>query len=113
MEQKHATIFCDIDGTILKYRKFGTYESEMPQVIPSTLEYLKKEKANGSFIVLTSARPLDLYAFTQNEMIRCGVPFDRILLGIGRGVRYLINDKDPGDDKDRAVAINLERDSGF
>ncbi len=110
---KNSTIFCDIDGTIFKYRKFGTYEETIPEVIQSTLDYLVKEKEKGSFIVLTTARPDMLYSHTMKELIRCKVPFDRIITGIGRGVRYLVNDMDPEKEGERAVAINLVRDQGF
>ena len=110
---KNSTIFCDIDGTIFKYRQFGTYEETIPEVIQSTLDYLNKEKEKGSFIVLTTARPDMLYSHTMKELIRCKVPFDRIITGIGRGVRYLVNDMDPEKEGERAVAINLVRDQGF
>ena len=110
---KHNTIFCDIDGTIFKYRQFGTYEQTLPEVIQSTLNYLNNEKEKGSFIVLTTARPETMIGHTMKELIRCKVPFDRLIMGIGRGTRYLINDRDPGFDVDRAVSINLERDEGF
>jgi ribonucleotide monophosphatase NagD (HAD superfamily) len=112
MEKKN-TIFCDIDGTIFKYRKFGTYEETLPEVIQSTLDYLNEEKSKGSYIVLTTARPDMLHAHTIKELIRCKVPFDRLLTGIERGVRYLINDMDPEKEGERAVAINLVRDQGF
>jgi hypothetical protein len=111
--EKKDTIFCDIDGTIFKYRKFGTYEETLPEVIQSTLDYLNKEKEKGSFIVLTSARPDMMYGHTMKELIRFKIPFDRIVLGIGRGVRYVINDMDPEKEGERAVAINLVRDAGF
>lgn len=110
---KNNTIFCDIDGTIFKYREFGTYEDTLPEVIQSTLDYLNEEKSKGSFIVLTTARPLTMTGHTMKELIRSKVPFDRIVMGIGRGTRYLINDKDPESDSDRAVSINLMRDKGF
>jgi hypothetical protein len=111
--EKKSTIFCDIDGTILKYREFGTYEETIPEVIQSTLDYLNQERQKGSFIVLTSARPEMLYSHTMKELIRCKVPFDRIILGIGRGARYLINDMDPASDDPRAYGINLIRDLGM
>lgn len=111
--EKKDTIFCDIDGTIFKYRKFDTYEENLPEVIQSTLDYLNEEKSKGSYIVLTTARPDMLYSFTMMELIRCKVPFDRLITGIGRGVRYLINDMDPEKEGERAVAINLFRDQGF
>ena len=112
MEKKN-TIFCDIDGTIFKYRKFETYENSLPEIIPSTLEYLNKERDKGSYIVLTTARPDMLHSFTLKELIRFKVPFDRLLTGIGRGTRYLINDMDPEKEGERAVSINLVRDKGF
>jgi hypothetical protein len=34
-------------------------------------------------------------------------------MGIERGARYVINDKDPNVEDDRAVAINLVRDQGI
>lgn len=110
---KNNTIFCDIDGTIFKYRKFDTYEETLPEIIQSTLDYLNEEKSKGSFIVLTTARPETMIGHTMKELIRCKVPFDRLIMGIGRGTRYLINDKDPELDEDRAVSINLVRDKGF
>jgi hypothetical protein len=113
MIEKKNTIFCDIDGTIFKYRKFGTYEDTLPEIVPSTLEFLNKEKEKGSFIVLTSARPQTLIGHTMKELIRMKVPFDRLVLGIERGVRYLINDRDLDSDEDRAIAINLDRDKGI
>ena len=30
--KKYKTIFCDIDGTIFKYRKFETYKTTQPEV---------------------------------------------------------------------------------
>jgi len=111
--EKKSTIFCDIDGTIFKYRKFGTYEETLPEVIPSTLEYLNQEKAKGSYIVLTSARPEMLIGHTMKELIRMKVPFDRLLLGIGRGPRIVINDMDPQNQEPRALSINLIRDEGI
>ena len=39
MEKKN-TYFCDIDGTIFKYRKFETYETTKAEGIDSTISYL-------------------------------------------------------------------------
>ena len=43
---KKNTIFCDIDGTIFKYRKFETYTSSPAEPIPSTIEYLRQQNLN-------------------------------------------------------------------
>ena len=44
---KKNTYFVDIDGTILKYRKFETYENTDAEPIPSTVEYLQNVKKEG------------------------------------------------------------------
>ena len=110
---KKETYFVDIDGTIFKYRKFETYETSAAEVVDSTLDYLLKKKADGHMIVLTTARPDWLYTHTVNELKVNNVPFDRLVMGIERGPRYLINDMDPNNPGERAIAINIERDCGI
>jgi hypothetical protein len=112
MEKKN-TIFCDIDGTIFVYRKFETYTQTKPEVIPSTLKYLKEQSELGHMIVLTTARPQYLEVHTIKELIEAEVPYDKLIMGIERGPRYLINDLDPNKEGLRAFAINLIRDKGF
>ena len=112
MEKKN-TIFCDIDGTIFVYRKFETYTQTTPEVIPSTLRYLKEQSELGHMIVLTTARPEYMLTHTIKELIEAEVPYDKLIMGIERGPRYLINDMDPNQEGLRAFAINLIRDRGF
>ena len=110
---KKNTYFVDIDGTIFIYRKFETYESTTAEVIESTKEFLLKKKEEGHMIVLTTARPDWLYNHTVNELKVNNIPFDRLVMGIERGPRYLINDMDPNNPGERAIAINLERNGGI
>jgi hypothetical protein len=111
--QKFNTYFCDIDGTILKYRKFETYESSKAEGIKSTIEYLDKASVEGHMIILTTARPEYLRMHTEIELYENEVPYHRLIMGIERGPRYLINDMDPNKPGERAIAINLERDKGI
>lgn len=110
---KKQTLFVDIDGTVFKYRKFGTYETEKAQVIRSTFEHLREAEANGDMIILTTARPESLYEHTLKELNENGIPFHKLIMGIERGSRVVINDKDPALGEDRALAINVERDKGI
>ncbi len=64
-------------------------------------------------IVLTTARPDWLYNHTVNELKVNNIPFDRLIMGIERGPRYLINDMDPNEPGDRAICYNLERNGGI
>lgn len=110
---KKNTYFVDIDGTILKYRKFETYENTKSEPIDSTIDYLCKASSDGHMIILTTARPEYLRDHTIVELHENGVPYDRLIMGIERGPRYLINDMDPNQPGDRAIAINLQRDAGI
>ena len=112
MEKKN-TYFVDIDGTIFKYRKFETYETSDAEVIKPTLEFLNVVKEQGHMIILTTARPDWLYNHTVKELVSNDVPFDRLIMGIERGPRYLINDMDPNKPGKRAIAMNLNRNQGI
>lgn len=113
MSEKKSTIFCDIDGTLFKYRKFETYKNSDPELLPDTLEKLSEWKDKGHMIVLTTARPEDLYSHTISELNKHEIPFDKLIMGIERGPRYLINDMDPVKEGERAFGINLTRNDGF
>ena len=109
---KKFTIFCDIDGTILKYRKFETYMNTDPEPINNVIDELKAKFDEGHCIVLTSARPEYLRYHTMKELSQFNVPFHQLVLGLQRGTRFLINDKED-DSVDRAIGINVSRDNGF
>lgn len=111
--EKKETYFVDVDGTIFKYRKFETYETSKAEVIPSTLEYLNEKANEGHMIILTTARPEWLREHTIKELKENKIPWSRLVMGIERGARYLINDMDPNKPGERAIAINLIRDNGI
>jgi uncharacterized HAD superfamily protein len=111
--KKYNTIFCDIDGTIFKYRQFANYTTEECEVLPGVLNKLNSWKDQGHMIILTTARPEDLRDLTINELNKNKIPYDRIIMGIERGARILINDKDPKLNTPRALGINLQRDQGM
>ncbi len=112
MEKKN-TYFVDIDGTIFVYRKFETYKETDVKVIKSSKQFLQKVKDDGHMIILTTARPEDLREHTVYELSKNNVPYDRLIMGIERGPRYLINDMDPKKPGDRAIGINVIRDGGI
>lgn len=111
--KKFNTYFCDIDGTIFKYRKFETYLESEVEVIESTKKFLIEKKAEGHMIILTTARPTDLTLHTEWELKTNEIPYDRLIMAIERGPRYIINDMDPKNPGKRAIGLNLERDKGY
>jgi len=110
---KKKTFFCDIDGTLLKYREFVTYKTNPAIPIESTVEYITQQFNDGHMIILTTARPEDLRRHTELELEMNHIPFHRLIMGIERGPRYLINDMSPNEPGERAIGINLERDKGI
>jgi hypothetical protein len=112
MEKKN-TIFCDIDGTLFKYRKFETYETSTPELLDGVKEKLDCWCNNGHMIILTTARPEYLREHTEKELAMYHLPYSRLIMEIERGPRVLINDMDPGKRGDRAIGVNLLRDCGL
>jgi len=110
---KKNTIFCDIDGTIFKYRKFETYTTSEAEPIWSTINYLNENWKAGHMIILTTARPAGMRVHTEKELNAYNIRYDRLIMGIERGPRYLINDMDPAKEGERAIAVNLIRDKGI
>ena len=78
--EKKSTIFCDIDGTIFKYRKFETYETSTPEVLPQVVERIKKWRSEGHMVVLTTARPHYLWEHTEGELAKNDVEYDRLVM---------------------------------
>ena len=111
--KKNRTVFCDIDGTIFKYRRFNSYKTTAPELTPGTLEEMQRWKRDGCMIVLVTARPEELKNLTVRELLENNVPWDKLVMGVERGPRYLINDMDPGRPGLRAIAYNLDRDEGM
>ena len=110
---KKNTYFCDIDGTIFKYRKFETYTTTEVEPIKATVDQLNEWYDEGHMVVLTTARPEELREHTIEELELSNVPYDKLIMGIERGPRYIINDMDPNKPGERAIAINLKRDEGI
>jgi uncharacterized HAD superfamily protein len=111
--EKKKTFFVDIDGTIFIYRKFETYKTSEAQVIISSKRYLQQVWDEGHMIVLTTARPEDLREHTEYELRKNGIPYHKLIMGIERGPRILINDMDPNKPGRRAFAINVTRNGGI
>lgn len=111
--EKKSTIFCDVDGTLFKYRKFETYETSEPEVLPLVVEKFNEWREEGHMIILTTARPEYLREHTKKELSNYNINYDRLIMEIERGPRFLINDMDPNKPGLRAVGVNLNRDKGF
>lgn len=110
---KNPTLFVDIDGTIVKYRKFSELSTAILTPIQDVIDYVNEHYNSGSVIIITTARPSSYELMTKQELEKLGVKYHQIVMDCGRGTRVVLNDMDPENPIERAVGINFVRDGGF
>ena len=107
------TIFCDIDGTLIKHNPPGNLHVSETEILEGTIEKLHEWDKKGYNIVLTTGRKESLRKATEKQLQSCGIFYDKLIMGIGGGVRVLINDLKDDADFETAIAINLIRNKGI
>ena len=112
--EKPKTIFCDIDGTILKHAHcFSDIKDSDPVILEGVLKKINEWDSQGHKIVLCTARKESARKMTEEHLNSLGMCWDVLLMGMTSGKRVLINDKLNPQDKDRANAVNIITDAGF
>ena len=110
---KNPTLFVDIDGTLVEYRKFSELSESILTPIQDVIDFVNDHYDNGSVVMITTARPSTYELFTKQELEKIGVKYHQLIMDCGRGTRVILNDKDPENPIDRAVGINLDRNGGL
>ena len=114
MINKSKTIFCDLDGTLVKHAHPS--EAQNPdlelKVLPGTHKKLDEWDTKGYHIVITTGRKESTREATIKQLQRAGILYDQLIMGFGPAVRYLINDIKPNGDL-TAHSINLDRHKGI
>ena len=115
MTNKSKTIFCDLDGTLIKHSnpvdiQNPDYELE---VLPGTHDKLREWDFKGYYIIITTGRKRSAREATKKQLSRAGILYDELIMGFGGGYRYIINDRKPNSDVDTTFAINIERNKGI
>ena len=109
------TIICDIDGTLIAHTNPSNVARNQfcPVLLEGTEEKLREWDRKGYNIILLTGRKESLRKVTENQLSNSGIFYDQLVMGIGGGKRYLINDRKPDGTEDYAIAINIERDKGI
>ena len=112
--ERPKCIFLDIDGTLIQHLG-GLYEQIKfnPEVLDGTIETLSEWDNKGYYIILTTGRKEGLRKQTEEQLMKLGIIYDQLIMGIGGGTRVLINDKKPNSENDTAISINLKRNQGI
>lgn len=103
----------DIDGCLLTH--VGETASEIAaglvndtmKLIPGTKEKFDEWKSKGYVIIITTGRSPSLKRFTEKQLIKHGLVYDRLIMGCP-AERHLVNDLNYNDDN-TAFAHNLVR----
>jgi hydroxymethylpyrimidine pyrophosphatase-like HAD family hydrolase len=114
-ESRPKTIFCDIDGTLVRHSsplKTTSPDFKM-EILPGTLDKLIEWDRMGYNIILITGRREGARKETERQLSESGIIYDKLIMGVGGGMRYVINDRKPKGEEDYAHAINLTRNEGI
>jgi len=115
MSVRPATIFCDIDGTLVEHMQpcSAAKPSSKMRLLPGTIDKLREWDSKGYNIILTTGRRESMREQTKNQLSEAGIIYDQLIMGISGGKRYLINDLKPGGKLATAVAFSVVRNKGI
>ena len=115
LNNRPKTILCDIDGTLVKHT--SPLETTKPdfkmELLPGTLKKLAEWDIKGYNIILISGRREGARKETEKQLNEVGIIYDKLILGVGGGIRVLLNDKKPDGTTETALAYNLTRNKGI
>jgi hypothetical protein len=108
-----GTIFCDIDGTLIRHQDKPDY-SRLPELLPGSREKLQAWIADGYRIVLCTARAKQDEARLTAMLAALDIPYHDMLCGLPSGTRILINDRKPhAIFTAQAASLEIARDAGI
>jgi hydroxymethylpyrimidine pyrophosphatase-like HAD family hydrolase len=114
MESSPKTIFCDIDGTLLKHTgDIVKNYLDVPKILPGVLENIKQWEKLNYKIILVTGRKECIREITVKQLQSLGIVYDQLIMGLPNGARILINDKKPNSELNTAFAVNLVRNKGM
>ncbi len=115
IDKRPVTIFCDLDGTLVKHSK--PTDAQKPthklEVLSGTINKLLEWDKKGYNIIITTGRKESLRKVTEKQLNESGIIYDQLVMGIGGGKRYLINDLKEDNNTPYATSINLTRNEGI
>lgn len=114
MDTRPKTIICDIDGTLVYHYDPHTVSksSHKMELLTGAIEKLLEWERKGYNIILLTGRKESMRQVTEQQLRDIGIFYDQLVMGVGGGARYLINDYKPTGEK-AAFAINVERNIGI
>jgi mannose-6-phosphate isomerase len=108
------TVFCDIDGTLLKHHGDAIANaSSVPEILPGVLKSLQEWERRNYKIVLITGRKESQRNITEATLQSLHIPYDHLLMGLPNGDRVIVNDRKPNATRPSAYAISPARNAGL
>ena len=104
------TIFCDIDGTLIKAQNKNEYNQLGTPLINNVKCILKLIEEDNQVIFVT-ARPESAKDLTIKTLENIGFINPNVIMGLYNCKRVLINDFNNANPYPRAISVNIERNS--
>lgn len=115
-ENRPLTIFLDIDGCILPHQGHPNNHTVNPKdicLLNGVKEKFDEWVMKEYKIILVSGRKECTRKETEEQLRFFGLTWDQLILGVGGGIRVLINDRKPSTERDTAIAITIPRNQGL
>jgi mannose-6-phosphate isomerase len=114
MSKDPKTVFCDIDGTILKHHGSAIANAKsVPEILPGVLESFQEWERRNYRILLITGRKESQRQATEAILQSLHIPYDQLLMGLPNGDRVLINDRKPMGTRPTAYAVSPQRNAGL
>ena len=113
MNTSPKTVFCDIDGTLLKHTGDIVLNTKLTEVLPNVNHTIRQWDRNNYRIILTTGRKESTRQQTVEQLKAAGIIYDQLIMGLPNGPRVLINDKKDKGIENTAFAVNLVRNGGL
>jgi len=108
------TIFCDIDGTLLKHHgSLSAQITNKPKILEGVLKRLDEWDKKGYQLILITGRRESLRKVTEKQLLSLGIFYDKLIMGISSGERIIINDLKQDSKKPTASAYCPPRNFGL
>lgn len=111
MNLKRGTVFCDLDGTLVRHVPVPSPSGEDIELLDGTVEKLREFRRDGYLVVLTTGRSQSNVLGVLERLRALGLEFDQVICDLPIGPRHLINDS-KGNEV-RAYAHPIVRDAGI
>jgi len=114
MIERPKTLFVDIDGTLLFHHGCGNLQANtQPVLLAGVHKKFDEWDRKGYRIFLVTGRRESERKKTEEQLQSVGIVYDGLIMGIGGGVRVLINDLKEESKDPTALAICIERNEGI